>query len=388
MDCNKIANALHPSASSSPFEMTNSSLYASSNEHMVQKRIDQPYLPSFPSEYFPGVINPLKRRTIRQMLNVDTKFRENYETTLSTNFNVVLPMTYNSIYSMQLSAIELPLTYNLISEKYGNNYFYICEGNIENKNNPVSNFVTVTIPDGNYFLNINLIEAINNAISATIYSGKIIFELNPNADSKTHVYATDPSFEFTLIFQTAANQTYMTTASSFTTCSNARKGTANANANPSVVGTGFHLGKNLGADQLPYRFGWVIGFRKGVYTSQSSYTAEATVDVRFSNYLYLVVDDFNNNVNNGFFSAFRSSVLNKNILARISVSPNDSNPYLYSPGELVQNNLRIITTPREYFGPVNITSLNIQLLDSLGRVIDLNSMDFSFCLTLTKQYDL
>jgi hypothetical protein len=55
---------------------------------------------------------------------------------------------------------------------------------------------------------------------------------------------------------------------------------------------------------------------------------------------------------------------------------------------LEQNNLSIVTTAREYFGPVNIQILNIQLLDEYGRVVDLNNMDFSFCLNLTSVYDL
>jgi len=96
----------------------------------------------------------------------------------------------------------------------------------------------------------------------------------------------------------------------------------------------------------------------------------------------LVVDDFNNNVNNGFYSAFQSSILNKNILARISLQP------VASFENFAQTNLNIVTTPREYFGPVNITNLNIQLLDEYGRIMDLNFMDFSFCLTLTLRYDV
>ena len=55
---------------------------------------------------------------------------------------------------------------------------------------------------------------------------------------------------------------------------------------------------------------------------------------------------------------------------------------------LEQNNLAIITTPREYFGPVNIQNFNIQLLDEYGRVINLNNMDYSFCLTFSIAYDI
>ena len=43
--------------------------------------IDKPktaFANSFPSEFFPGVINPLKKRTTRQNLNIDTRFRNNY----------------------------------------------------------------------------------------------------------------------------------------------------------------------------------------------------------------------------------------------------------------------------------------------------------------------
>ena len=55
---------------------------------------------------------------------------------------------------------------------------------------------------------------------------------------------------------------------------------------------------------------------------------------------------------------------------------------------LVENNFNIVTHPRQYFGPVNIQSLNIQLLDAYGRVIDLNNMDYSFCLTFQTVYDI
>jgi hypothetical protein len=42
---------------------------------------------------------------------------------------------------------------------------------------------------------------------------------------------------------------------------------------------------------------------------------------------------------------------------------------------------------REYFGPVSLQSVNIQLLDDYGRIVDLNS-DYSFCITLTTSYDI
>ena len=53
-----------------------------------------------------------------------------------------------------------------------------------------------------------------------------------------------------------------------------------------------------------------------------------------------------------------------------------------------QNNLILITTPRQYFGPVDIQNIQIQLLDEYGRILNLNNMDYSFCLTFQTIYDL
>jgi hypothetical protein len=132
---------------------------------------------------------------------------------------------------------------------------------------------------------------------------------------------------------------------------------------------------------LPLKFGWILGFRNGIYVNNQNYVSEGIVDLSGPKYLFLVVDDFNNNVNNGFYSAFNSSLLNKNILARISLKSLTFSIFN-------ENNFNIVTTPREYFGPVNIQNLNIQLLDEYGRVIELNNMDYSFSLTLTVVYDI
>ena len=51
------------------------------------------------------------------------------------------------------------------------------------------------------------------------------------------------------------------------------------------------------------------------------------------------------------------------------------------------DNLNIIKTPRDYFGPVNLQIMNIQLLDEYGRILDLNNMDWSLTLELELLYE-
>jgi hypothetical protein len=124
-----------------------------------------------------------------------------------------------------------------------------------------------------------------------------------------------------------------------------------------------------------------MGFREGYYENALTYVSEGIINLLGPRYIYLVVDDFNNNVNDGFYAAFSSSILNKNILARISLQGSVFNL-------MSKDNFNLITTPRQYFGPVDIQKLQIQLLDEYGRILNLNNMDYSFCLTFQTIYEL
>ena len=311
------------------------------DEHMVQVRQNKPYLSSFPSEFFPGVINPLKRRINKQNLNIDTRFRENYYGSPATNFNVTLPLMINNVLTMQLSAIELPTTFYNISKQYGNNFFTLTVNTVSQ---------VVNIPDGNYTYTgiVNLLNTIMTNIGGNFQY--IVFGININNNNGSGqmfvgIALGAPAITFSLNFQADRN------------------------------------GIDDRSTPLPLKLGWTFGFRNGVYENSNNYVSEGVVDLLGPRYVYLVVDDFNNNVNNNFYSAFNSSILNKNILARVSLQANTFNI-------LTENNLNIVSTPRQYFGPVKIQNLNIQLLDEYGRVIDLNNMDYSFSLTFQTAYDL
>ena len=48
------------------------------------------------------IINPLNNRILRKNLNIDTRFRDNYYTSVSSNFHLDLPIRFTKIVSMQL----------------------------------------------------------------------------------------------------------------------------------------------------------------------------------------------------------------------------------------------------------------------------------------------
>jgi hypothetical protein len=316
--------------------------------HNVQERPIQPYITSLPTEYVKGVINPLKRRVNTRYLNIDTRFRENYYSCQSTNYHMDLPLKITGVMSLQLTAIELPTTFFNISKQLGNNFFTI----------EVPNYLgqcytsVITLQDGNYAPSsvIDYLNATVGQMSAPF--NQLIFALNilnsmisGSGQMVVGIASNNTPFNFTLNFE-------------------ANKSGNDDNNTP-----------------LPLKLGWTFGFRSGKYTNNSTYISEGVMDLTGPRYIYLVVDDFNNNVNNSFYGAFNSSILNKNILARISLQSKFFDIF-------IENNLNVITTPRNYFGPVDIQKLQLQLLDEYGRVLDINNMDYSFCLMLQTVYDI
>ena len=106
-------------------ELKKSVVLEENGSQMIIQRPITGYTESLPSEFFSGVINPLKKRTLKQNLNIDTRFRDNYFGTTSTNYQLDLPIKFSNVLSMQLSAFEMPETYYTISKSLGNNYFTI-----------------------------------------------------------------------------------------------------------------------------------------------------------------------------------------------------------------------------------------------------------------------
>lgn len=97
--------------------------------------------------------------------------------------------------------------------------------------------------------------------------------------------------------------------------------------------------------------------------------SEAAAYVPNSRYMYLVIDDYCNESYENFTSVFHDSLNTKNVLARVNL------------GDTVDH-MHCTQTPRAYRFPVSLTRLRITLTDELGRVVDLNGVDWSVVLIL------
>tara|TARA_B100000795_G_C22793033_1_gene437878 strand:+ start:414 stop:1739 length:1326 start_codon:yes stop_codon:yes gene_type:complete len=335
----------------------------------------------------------LGRSTIKRLISVDTQFRDNYYNTKSSNFQYTLPTVVKNVVSMELCGLEIPDSYYQISRNLGNDYFWLGFDNDEDS----KKWYFIAIPEGNYNRK-TMVETMNQQISLALGTmgndSKIFFLINKTSLKSAFVYRDIESG--TKSIKIAFNRLRSTAVSTQPGIPNDVLPEIDINAPGGIMG----------------KLGWILGFRMAEYTNKSGYIemgdigdmVEETEEIKSSvspcygyisegvyniwtnRYFYIVVDDFNKNANNFIVPTYSSSLGSSNILARITLNP----PIAFEVGytlttENAWNNTT--TKKRSYFGPVDITKIKFQILDSFGRIVDLNNMDCSFALNMVCLYD-
>ena len=115
----------------------------------------------------------------------------------------------------------------------------------------------------------------------------------------------------------------------------------------------------------------------------NGFVSEGFIDTGGPRYLFLLVDDFNNNVNDQYMSLVSKNTLmpSSNILARI-VLPQSKHEVGFD------DRSDFVPKKREYFGPVRIDKLHFKLVDEFGRVVNLNNNEISLLLEFEVIYNL
>lgn len=270
------------------------------------------------------VMTNVQKDLKQKYISIDTANSEEYNSLKTSIYNISLPERINNIKELSLKNIEIPLTYFNISENLGNNYFRITiSGTSE----------IIKIADANYTSS-TLKTAIDTALS-----GKNLT-----------ISLTDHSL------------------SSFT-------------ASSGTITVEFDVDKYGNKDKynLKHKLGWLLGFRLTSYDVSATTSSEAFLNLNGSNYLYLALDEYSKSgANQSFSTPLFSSFVNKNILARILVDHNE-----YSFGEVIiasDSNGYLLSDARKYDGKIDLQKINVQLLNGQGVPMNLNGLDFSFCL--------
>ena len=281
-----------------------------------------------------GTINPLTIKTLKKVIAIDTRFRDNYESSSSTDFVINLPTAFKKVLSLQVINYQLPYTIYSISKKTGSNSFYVDSSLIE-------------IMDGGYDEN-SLVQEINSKLPSDI-------SLSYNSLSAKFIFTSGANFSLNFDYIENADMNY-------------------------------NLATNIDKNQLT--LGWIMGFRNNRiikngkqtiinYEGSNSYVSEYCYDGGLSNKYYLLsVNDYQNNHNNAFVSAFKYQTLtDNNILCKMTNSKEDGTKTVLYP-------------KRIYFGPTNINKLHIKIYDEYGRILDVNNGDLSIELECEILYDL
>jgi len=337
----RLTNALYKGTTEQELLLKPQTSSGINNSETVDESSQKKPMTTYEVTAIGGKVNPIAKNIMIKSVNIDTKFRENYFSTQSSDIQMTLPTTIKNVLAISMRSIELPNTFYSISRNLGNNYFSISS-------NPsgVSSTKTVLIPDGNYTKD-EFVAYFNDIVAPKIgLNNEIIMSID-NTTNKTII--------------------------------------SKKNAGSSITDLTLNFGVTEDGSEdksnpLQMKLGWILGFRHSKYSGSTAYVSEGLYESKPSRYLFLALDDYNNNVNNYFISAFSSSILNNNILCRVSLKEDPFKLNVINSGDMV-------TKTRNYFGPVNIQKLRIQLLDEYGRVVNLNNMDYSLCLDFTCIYE-
>lgn len=312
------------------------------------------------------VMSNVMKEVKTRYVNIDTRFARDLPQpgippTPVSNYTIDFPERVQKARSISVANVELPLSFFNVSQQLGNNTFVITTTDNVGNTTPY----TFTIPDGLY------------GLSSANPTGQILdIILIISTDISNSPIQNDVSLNFTSS-QNNFGATFIYT---------------NTNINITDFSIQFDVDKNGVADRynLKSKLGWMLGFRKQRYSmadfdGSGLLNSEALIDLIGPRYVYLAVDEFSNHApQSSFVSMLPRSILNKNILARVSIISNQVSfitTFMTLEIASIPNGL-LISDTREYTDDIDLQRLNVQLVDEYGRNIDLNGLDFSFTLVV------
>ena len=340
--------------------------------------------------------NPINRKTVTKLFNIDSRFRKDFNEP-TYNFSIELQNTQYNVIEMKLCDLELPTTYYPISTTLNNNYMWV-KVYIGITGQFIYNYIF--IPEGNYYFD-NLITYINgsdclrspqlartpmsiffdlnynNAGGVGTGTGKVKFGIFSEEDISLNTFV-DSGIEYIELNFGGLPLPGVTKTLSFSSLEEIASlyGKDYYTNNSTILSEQDRLNEQINKQKT---FGWMLGFRERLYTNDLFYISESIMDIIGPRYLFLRINDgITSSVNSNFFAASGTG-LSSDTIARISLKGAAFNIQ-------AQNDFSVYTEPRIYFGPVNITTFKISVVDEFQRFINLNGSDISFTLRLTVVY--
>lgn len=278
------------------------------------------------------VMNNVHKSNKTKYINIDTKFRDEYNYRTNANYNITLPERITDVKTISVVNVEYPLSMYNISENRGNHCFKMTHVSD-------SSSVMIIVPDGQY-TRYTLCDIINSQIIGATTNNQLRIQLDPSNHYCAQFYTTNGA-AFTIDFAVNSDG-------------------------------------NFDKYDFKSKLGWLLGFRQTTYSvSATTSTSEQFIDLNGPRYLYLSIDEFSKGNQHSFVSPLPSSLINKNIIARIAIDTGRDFSSIVTANRMVGT---LLSDVRSFTGKIDIQKLNVQLLDENGTPVDLNGLDFSFCI--------
>jgi len=477
--------------------------------HNIVNHHNHPSITTYPTNLTEGCVNPLRRTSYKKLININSRFRDNYSTTPASDFYFGFADPIDNIVSMKLNRIILPKFIYTVNHKTGSNNFSIYVNyDMDVQHKETNNRICIqsgsytaeqiktilnqelkqVLPDdmgvqhketnnriciqsGSYtgeqiktILNQELKQVLPDDLYKSIvvnyspYNGKIYFSITWHLTPIT-IKEVKLCFDYIEPCQATYNPDCSgVPCSSFLSncCINNGNNTSNFCQNDEIYS---QVGSNVYKDQLT--LGWLLGFRGDYkYNTPKVATTNPTIGNFFTgnlnnpgglsrkqlrelntirprrarlteiknngmqylentynccdqsgrmfepediSFCYNITQDSSSNVTHFGGESIYDPLGNRYFLLSINDYQNHHNRNLISPMQkdtLTDGNILAKVygacggdccydnEERIYFGPTNISRLNVRLLDEFGRVVDLNNGDYSFTLEVEILYDL
>jgi hypothetical protein len=292
----------------------------------------------------------------------NTRFRDNYFGSSSSNCSFTLPNKIKNVIAISLAGIQIPNVSNTFSSVNETNQIFIYE-DITGLN------AIVAIPSGNYTITTFapvLEKAINQQVIGS-HPNRFTVTVNNNLNTLNIVNSTN-TFRINILKKTSSIDALYDCAEFDYTHS------LNTNYDNSDVK------KKIKPSDYFTTMGYLMGFRQIEYTGSKTYTCEAPFDDSLQDYYYFELNDYNDYQNESTYGVLPTYILSKNIIAVIPIT---SPKYIST----FDNNSNDIYKTRNYNSPIDISKISIKILSPEGLLVDLHSVDFSFILQVTTIYD-
>lgn len=366
---------------------------------------------TFNSEVKKGNINPDIKNTISRLINIDSACRVNLipDNFTSDNFTFELTEPLLNVVSMSMYSIEVPFSWYATDRKKGTDAFILCRTIAKETTR-----TTIYVPNGNY-TNLSLPEAFIQAVKDSTdlepvftynpINGTLYVDFGAAPTEVIQIIWFDALFQEPTMSQTRYNSSLgwmLGFRSPITTCNH---GTMTAQSLVDASGTKYLiLSLNDYKTNRLNRSIVSINTVPKIPLSTPSYFNESTPQFRISSTRVNVIPSNPrtltskqiatiNSINEQVTLNHRSITYDaSDSFAKIPFKRTDWNKCCEScttavemgPCKLfVDASGPLQLQMREYFGPVNITSMTIGLYDDKGNSLGLNGMDWS-CTILVK----